>query len=45
MHVTFTSRRSDTLVRVIAARDASQKEKNYYEQADYEENPQICERS
>ena len=33
LHVTFTLRRSGTLIRVISARDMNQKERKIYEQA------------
>jgi uncharacterized DUF497 family protein len=33
LHVTFTLRREDTLIRVISARDMSRRERGYYEQA------------
>jgi uncharacterized DUF497 family protein len=33
LHVTFTFRREDTLIRVISARDMSRRERGYYEQA------------
>jgi uncharacterized DUF497 family protein len=32
LHITFTLRRSDTLIRVISARDMSAKERTAYEQ-------------
>ena len=33
LHITFTLRTSDTLIRVISARDMHRKERIYYEQA------------
>ena len=33
LHVTFTLRRNDTLIRVISARDMSAKERGVYEQS------------
>ena len=33
LHITFTLRASDTLIRVISARDMHRKERNYHEQA------------
>ena len=34
LHIKFTLREDDTLIRVISARDMHQKERNIYEQAD-----------
>lgn len=34
LHITFTLRRNDTLIRVISARDMHRKERSAYEQAD-----------
>lgn len=33
LHITFTLRRGDTLIRVISARDMHRKERIYYEQS------------
>ena len=33
LHITFTLRKSGTMIRVISARDMRQKERNYYKQA------------
>jgi uncharacterized protein len=33
LHITFTLRESDTLIRVISARDMHRKERTFYEQA------------
>ena len=33
LHITFTSRISDTLIRIISARDMHRKERFYFEQA------------
>ena len=34
LHITFTLRKDDTLIRVISARDMHRKERTIYEQAD-----------
>lgn len=47
LHVTFTLREDDTMIRVISARDMSRKERRFYEDDDQQEpetDPRLQER-